>query len=114
MSKVAIKIQGLCKSYNVPVLQDFDFELTEGEVHALVGSNGAGDAFTGAFLAGLARGQGLAPAAEFANAAAALSTRGFGAIAPQTEIGPVKQRQITLRSNADATYSAGTVSHFSN
>jgi len=49
---------------------------------AAVDSTGAGDAFTGAFLAGLARGQGLAPTAEFANAAAALSTRGFGAIAP--------------------------------
>lgn len=49
---------------------------------AAVDATGAGDAFTGAFLAERARGKGLAQAADFANAAAALSTRGFGAIAP--------------------------------
>jgi 2-dehydro-3-deoxygluconokinase len=49
---------------------------------AAVDATGAGDAFTGAFLAELARGRTLAEAAGFANAAAALSTRGFGAIAP--------------------------------
>jgi 2-dehydro-3-deoxygluconokinase len=47
-----------------------------------VDATGAGDAFTGALLAELARGQGLAAAARFANAAAGLSTRGYGAIAP--------------------------------
>lgn len=47
-----------------------------------VDATGAGDAFTGAMLAELARGRGHRQAAEFANAAAALSTRGFGAIAP--------------------------------
>lgn len=49
---------------------------------AAVDATGAGDAFTGALLAELARGRSLVQAAEFANAAAALSTLGFGAIAP--------------------------------
>lgn len=47
-----------------------------------VDATGAGDAFTGALLAELARGATLAAAARFANAAAALSTLGYGAIAP--------------------------------
>lgn len=49
---------------------------------AAVDATGAGDAFTGALLAELGRGVALAAAARFANAAAALSTLGFGAIAP--------------------------------
>jgi len=49
---------------------------------AAVDATGAGDAFTGALLAELARGQPLAQAARFANVAAALSTLGYGAIAP--------------------------------
>lgn len=49
---------------------------------AAVDATGAGDAFTGALLAELSRGQALAQAARFANAAAALSTQGYGAIAP--------------------------------
>lgn len=49
---------------------------------AAVDATGAGDAFTGALLAELARGQTLATAAHFANAAAAISTLGYGAIAP--------------------------------
>ncbi len=47
-----------------------------------VDATGAGDAFTGAMLAELAAGRRLAAAARFANAAAALSTQGYGAIAP--------------------------------
>ena len=43
----------LCKSYNVPVLRDFDFELRRGEVHALVGSNGAGKSTFARILSGL-------------------------------------------------------------
>ena len=49
---------------------------------AAIDATGAGDAFTGALLAELARGQTLAQSVRFANAAAALSTLGYGAIAP--------------------------------
>lgn len=45
-------------------------------------ATGAGDAFSGAFLAELCRGRPVAEAARFANAAAALSTEGYGAVAP--------------------------------
>ncbi len=47
-----------------------------------VDATGAGDAFTGAFLAELVAGRDPAQAARFANAAAALSTLGYGAIQP--------------------------------
>jgi ribose transport system ATP-binding protein len=43
----------LQKSYSVPVLVDFDFELFPGEVHALVGSNGAGKSTFARILCGL-------------------------------------------------------------
>ena len=57
-------------------------ELIPGRQVAAVDATGAGDAFTGALLAELSRGAPLARAARFANAAAALSTLGYGAIAP--------------------------------
>lgn len=47
-----------------------------------VDATGAGDCFCGACLARLAAGDGLWDAARYANAAAALSTTGFGAVAP--------------------------------
>jgi len=47
-----------------------------------VDATGAGDAFTGALLSELARGVKLLAAARFANAAAALSTLGYGAVEP--------------------------------
>jgi len=47
-----------------------------------VDASGAGDCFDGAFLAELARGIEPFEAARFANAAAALSTTGYGAVAP--------------------------------
>lgn len=47
-----------------------------------VDATGAGDAFTGAMLAELGAGVPMADAVKFANAAAALSTLGYGAIAP--------------------------------
>lgn len=43
----------LQKSYNVPVLVDFSFTLQRGEVHALVGSNGAGKSTFARILSGL-------------------------------------------------------------
>lgn len=49
----ALSVSGLNKSYNVPVLKDFDFELRKGEVHALVGSNGAGKSTFAKILTGL-------------------------------------------------------------
>jgi 2-dehydro-3-deoxygluconokinase len=45
-------------------------------------STGAGDCFCGAALACLARGETALEATRYANAAAALSTTGFGAVAP--------------------------------
>jgi 2-dehydro-3-deoxygluconokinase len=45
-------------------------------------ATGAGDCFCGACLARLAAGDSLWDAARYANAAAALSTTGFGAVAP--------------------------------
>ena len=47
-----------------------------------VDATGAGDCFCGACLARLAVGDSLWEAARYANAAAALSTTGFGAVAP--------------------------------
>lgn len=47
-----------------------------------VDATGAGDCFGGAFLAELAAGRDPWAAAYYANAAAALSTQGYGAIAP--------------------------------
>ncbi|WPB58915.1 sugar kinase [Xylophilus sp. GOD-11R] len=47
-----------------------------------VDATGAGDCFAGALLARLASGDDIVAASRYANAAAALSTRGFGAIAP--------------------------------
>lgn len=49
---------------------------------ASVDATGAGDAFTGALLAELCRGEAFREAVHFANAAAALSTMGYGAIEP--------------------------------
>ena len=57
-------------------------EIVPGHAVEAVDATGAGDAFTGALLAELARGRTLGEAARFANAAAALSTLGYGAIAP--------------------------------
>jgi 2-dehydro-3-deoxygluconokinase len=47
-----------------------------------VDATGAGDCFCGATLARLAAGDSLFEAARYANAAAALKTTGYGAVAP--------------------------------
>ena len=47
-----------------------------------VDATGAGDTFAGALLARLLAGEDPLPAARYANAAAALSTTGYGAVAP--------------------------------
>jgi len=49
---------------------------------AAVDATGAGDAFTGALLSELVAGADIFEAARFANAAAALSTLGYGAVDP--------------------------------
>ncbi len=48
-----LRVTGLRKIYNVPVLSDVNFELHSGEVHALVGSNGAGKSTFARILSGL-------------------------------------------------------------
>src|SRR5215469_14290048 len=48
-----LHVTGLNKSYSVPVLTEFSFELLRGEVHALVGSNGAGKSTFARILCGL-------------------------------------------------------------
>jgi len=54
----------------------------EGMKVEAVDATGAGDCFCGAALARLAAGDGLVEAARYANAAAALATTGYGAVAP--------------------------------
>jgi ribose transport system ATP-binding protein len=48
-----LRVTGLDKAYSVPVLTDFSFALRRGEVHALVGSNGAGKSTFARILCGL-------------------------------------------------------------
>lgn len=48
-----LQVARLNKSYSVPVLVDFIFELQGGEVHALIGSNGAGKSTFARILCGL-------------------------------------------------------------
>ena len=57
-------------------------ETVPGHAVAAVDATGAGDCFAGAFLARLASGDDVLAATRYANAAAALSTLGHGAIAP--------------------------------
>ncbi len=47
-----------------------------------VDQSGAGDTFDGAFCAQYLKGYGIFESAEYANAAAALSTMGHGAVTP--------------------------------
>ncbi len=54
----------------------------EGHTVAAVDATGAGDTFAGAFLARILTGDQPLEAARYANAAAALATTGYGAVAP--------------------------------
>ena len=56
--------------------------LVPGRKVAAVDATGAGDTFAGAFLARTVAGDDPLLAARYANAAAALSTTGYGAVAP--------------------------------
>jgi 2-dehydro-3-deoxygluconokinase len=53
-----------------------------GRVVKAVDATGAGDCFGGAFIARIVAGDDPFTAARYANVAAALSTQGFGAVAP--------------------------------
>jgi 2-dehydro-3-deoxygluconokinase len=55
-----------------------------------VDATGAGDAFNGALLSRLIAGADLFAAAAFANAAAALATTGYGAVAPLPRAGAIR------------------------
>lgn len=57
---------------------------------ASVDATGAGDAFVGAFLARIIAGDPAEDAARYANATAALSTTGYGAVAPIPRAGQVR------------------------
>lgn len=57
-----------------------------------IDATGAGDCFAGALLARLAQGDALDEAARYANVAAALTTTGFGAVAPIPHADAVRAR----------------------
>lgn len=57
-----------------------------------VDATGAGDTFGGAFVHRLLQGDSLEAAGRYAAAAAALSTQGYGAVAPIPRAGEVQQR----------------------
>jgi len=63
-------------------------KLIPGHVVDTVDQTGAGDTFDGAFCTRYIQGDGLVASARYANAAAALSTQGYGAVIPI----PVKEK----------------------
>jgi 2-dehydro-3-deoxygluconokinase len=75
---VALKLGrgGALVAYEGEIIEVPGFEVN------VVDATAAGDTFDGAFLSRLLRGDPPPRAARFANAAAALSTQGYGAIAP--------------------------------
>ncbi len=73
-------------------------QLIAGRKVDAVDATGAGDTFDGAFLAELAAGRDPFMAADYANAAAALSTMGYGAVAPMPRR---EQVEAFLASSAD-------------
>ena len=71
-----------CGPEGVIVSDGRSVERVGGHAVATVDATGAGDCFDGAFAARIAAGDDLFSAARYANAAAALATTGFGAVAP--------------------------------
>ena len=71
-----------CGPEGVIVSDGRSVERVGGHVVATVDATGAGDCFDGAFAARMVAGDDLFAAARYANAAAALATTGFGAVAP--------------------------------
>jgi 2-dehydro-3-deoxygluconokinase len=71
-----------CGREGVIVSDGRSVERISGHVVATVDATGAGDCFDGAFAARIVAGDDLFSAARYANAAAALATTGFGAVAP--------------------------------
>jgi ribokinase len=67
-----------------------------GQTMAVVDSIGAGDTFTGTLAAALARGESLSSAMVFANAAAALSVTGAGAIGGMPTLAQTQALMLTL------------------
>lgn len=64
------------------VSNDSERVLVEGKLVDAIDATGAGDTFDGSFLARIAAGDTPFEAARYANAAAALSTMGYGAVSP--------------------------------
>jgi 2-dehydro-3-deoxygluconokinase len=65
--------------------------LVPGHVVNAVDATGAGDCFGGAFIARIVAGDDPFAAARYANVAAALSTQGYGAVAPIPHRAAVEQ-----------------------
>lgn len=53
MQHARLSINGLCKSFSVPVLKNVELSVLPGEVHAIIGENGAGKSTLVNILAGL-------------------------------------------------------------
>ena len=70
----------------------------EPEAVKLVDATGAGDCFAGVLLAGLCAGETMQTALTHANAAAAIATTGFGAVAPL----PTRHRVLQMPSSTAA------------
>jgi 2-dehydro-3-deoxygluconokinase len=71
-----------CGPEGVIVSDGRSVERVGGHHVATVDATGAGDCFDGAFAARTVAGDDLFAAARYANAAAALATTGYGAVAP--------------------------------
>src|ERR1051325_6008116 len=55
MTEATLKLTGLSKSFDKPVIEDLDLEVAAGELYALLGPNGAGKTTTLRMVTGLTR-----------------------------------------------------------